>query len=355
MQSKRINHHMISLARESRGLSQSDLAKRLNVTQGKISKIESGLLNPTDEMISELRNILSYPESFFYQSQNIYSLGMSFYRKHKTLTKSIQVYTNANINIERIQIQKLLNSVQLSNKIEHIEIDKSKNMGPEKIARLVRKLWNVKRGPIENLTKLLEEAGIIVVFTDLGTSKFSGVSVLSENGTYIIFVNSNMPSDRIRFTLAHELGHIIMHRQSQSESMEPEADLFASEFLMPSEDISHQLYKLSLEKLANLKVYWKVSMQAILKRAEQLGKITERYARYLWMQMGKYGYRTNEPSQFNIPIEKPTLLAEIIQVHLTELGFSMKDLSEFLCCIYEEFKNKYYPEVQNPKLKLVKA
>lgn len=343
---------MISLARESRGLSQSDLAKTLNVTQGKISKMESGLLNPTEEMLNGLAKILNYKQSFFYQPENVYSLGMSFYRKHKTLNKTVQVYVNANLNIYRIHIQKFLNAIELQNKVQHLDIDKHKN--PTIIARTLRKLWNVKRGPIENLTKLLEDIGIIIVFSHLGTPKFSGVSVLSENGTYIIFVNSNMPSDRIRFTLAHELGHIVMHRHSQSEFMEEEADLFASEFLMPEEDIAHQLYKLTLEKLANLKAYWKVSMQAILKRAQQLEKITERYARYLWMQMGKFGYRTNEPAQFNIPYEKPTLLSEIIQVHLRDLGYSLEDLSDHLNCVYDEFIEKYFPDTINKNLKLIK-
>ena len=149
-----------------------------------------------------------------------------------------------------------------------------------------------------------------------------------------------MPGDRMRFTLAHELAHIVMHKLL-TENMENEADRFASEFLMPSEDIRHQLNYLTLDKLAQLKLYWKVSMAALLMKAKTLKTISERQYSYLWMLMGKNGYRLNEPVQFSIPQEKPSLLSEMITTHLQELEFSERELAKILMLHESEFRTIY--------------
>src|SRR2546421_1977476 len=97
--------------------------------------------------------------------------------------------------------------------------------------------------------------------------------------------------DRLRYTLAHELGHLIMHHDSTDADAERQADIFAAEFLMPSRDVRPYLYNLTVEKLANLKTYWKVSMSALIKRASDLDAITSRHARTLWMKMAQAGYK----------------------------------------------------------------
>ncbi|HAG99910.1 MAG TPA: hypothetical protein DCL75_13910 [Ktedonobacter sp.] len=109
------------------------------------------------------------------------------------------------------------------------------------------------------------------------------------------------------FTLAHEIGHIVMH-QIPTENMEEEADRFAAEFLMPSRDISPDLDSITFTNLARLKSYWKVSMAALIVRANDMGKITQRQYRTLFEQMNKNGYRMNEP--IPIPVEEPALLKE---------------------------------------------
>ncbi|MFX5225882.1 ImmA/IrrE family metallo-endopeptidase, partial [Acinetobacter baumannii] len=99
----------------------------------------------------------------------------------------------------------------------------------------------------------------------------SGVTIKVPGLNPCIFIDKNMPSDRQRFTLAHELGHAIMHKLP-SENMEDEANRFASALLMPSKDIRPYLTgKITLEKLATLKLVWKVSMNALLKTAEREG------------------------------------------------------------------------------------
>lgn len=190
------------------------------------------------------------------------------------------------------------------------------------------------------MTELLESAGIVVIPCDFGTRMFSGIGSWTGDGVYLIFINSKMPGDRMRFTLAHEAGHIIMHPLT-SETMEEEANAFASEFLMPAETIRPQLGRLTLDKLAQLKLYWKTSMSSILLRAKTLGAVTERQSEYLWTQMGKLGYRLNEPNEYNIAQENPALLKEIIMTHLQELGFGIDELAVLLKIHESELRSIY--------------
>jgi Zn-dependent peptidase ImmA (M78 family) len=150
-----------------------------------------------------------------------------------------------------------------------------------------------------------------------------------------------MPGDRQRFTVAHELGHIIMHSLSEfpNEESEKQADEFASELLMPRLDIAGNFNKLSLERLMDLKKYWKVSMQALIYRAKSLNRISAYKAQILWKQISMYGYKKNEP--IKIEKETPRIFAELVDSHKQELGYSENELSSLLNLKADEFRNKY--------------
>jgi Zn-dependent peptidase ImmA (M78 family) len=95
----------------------------------------------------------------------------------------------------------------------------------------------------------------------------------------------------MRFTLAHELGHLVMHR-FPTENMETEANEFASTLLMPSADMRSAFLgrRVTLELLAALKPEWKVAMQALLMRATSLKCVSPNQARYLWQQISARGF-----------------------------------------------------------------
>jgi len=356
---KRINPNMIILARESRGFSQSDLANKLEVHQGTLSRIENG--EPvTNDLLDGLVEALKYPKEFFFENADMYPPGINYYRKHKTIPKKELDRIAAQIDVQRIHIQKLLRSGDIYGDND-AEVDEYES--PEEAALKIREYWRIPNGPIENLTSHIEGAGILIVPRDFGTYKYSAVTKYTEKLQYIIFINSNMPSDRYRFTLAHELGHIILHRISTPEA-EKEADAFASALLMPEKDIKRYLYNLSLDKLSSLKAYWKVSMGSLIERANQLGTITERQRRYLWTQMAKNGYKRREPPRLDFPIEKPSLLYDLIKLHADKLDYSETELCRLLCLMSDEFKELYSHENltnnkvklrdEKPKLKIVK-
>ena len=333
---------MLILARESRGHTQSELAEIAGVPQSRISKLEDGLIPaPPEDIMAKIAVSLNRPMHFFYQRGGRAACA-SFYRKKSSLPKRVLNTIDARMNIQRLHIEKLVKAVEFENKqIPHLDPDEIEG-GPSQIAKQVRSFWGLPRGPVKDVIKIVEDLGCIVVFFNFETRKIDGLSVFTNDGTPVIFVNRDIPMDRMRFTIMHEVGHIIMHRVP-TPNMEPEAHEFAAEFLMPASDITSTLYPLNIAQLARLKLYWKVAMAALLKRAETLGAISERYSRFLWMQMGKYGYRSMEPHGENLPKEQPSLLKEIIQTHLTDLEYSVGDLAFSLALNEEEFQQIYLP------------
>ena len=156
----------------------------------------------------------------------------------------------------------------------------------------------------------------------------------------------------MRLTLAHELGHAVMHCKLPNPEMEAQAYQFAAEFLMPEKYIRQELNNINIEKLATLKPYWKVSMSALLMRAGGLGTITPRTKRYLWAQMSKAGFRTREP--IDIAFEEPALLNEIIDVHLKKLGYGLNEISKLINLNPDDVQNFYniLPTNEEVKAKL---
>jgi len=335
---REVNPEMLSIARESRGLSQSDLAHKVGISQGILSKIENGSKSVSEDLLKRLVTALEYPEKFFFQLGRRYP-GISYHRKRKTIAQKIVNNVDANVNILRMHFDEFLKNVEIfDNNVPFFRQDEE-DMTPSDIAQAVRHKWMLPRGPIDNLTRVIEEAGCIILHCDFGTRMIDGLSICMPKSPPMMFISKNIPGDRLRFTIAHELGHIVMHEYPTSR-MEEEANEFASEFLMPAQDIIHELSPLSLDRLAILKRRWKVSMQSLLMRASTLRKITDRSKQYLWMQLGQAGYRTHEPVE--IELEQPTLYREIIDLHLEELGYTIGELSDVININRDEFERIYF-------------
>lgn len=348
-----VHSEMLTLARESRGLSQSQLALAVDISQGNISRYESGMLNVSDEHLEKIADVLDYPKTFFFRHEKRYSFGSSctYHRKRQSLPAIEQRTLLAKLNVLRMRLSWLLASVDIEseNKFQHFDIDEFKG-DVERIAQLMRNAWKLPPGPIQNLVQAIEDSGGIVVRYPFGTNKLDAISQWIVGTPPIFLINADSPGDRIRFTLAHEIGHVVMHNVP-TENMEGEADRFAAEFLMPARDISVDLNSVSLPSLARLKPYWKQSMAALIKRAFDLGKITKRQYRSLFEQMSRLGYRLGEP--IPIPLEMPTMFSDIINVHIKELGYSQLDLSRLLEVSEEEFKAEYWPKASRPRLESI--
>lgn len=347
---KVLNPHMITLGREARGLTQAELAEACDISQGLMSRIESGLVAFPRDRLPVLARALGYRREFFFEDVRLGALGSTClqFRKRQTLPVRKLREIVARVNIRRIQIEKLLQTVEIRDvKFAQLPIDEYGP--PEKIAQLVRSSWGLPMGPIQNLIQTIESAGGVVVKSDFGTEQFDAVSQWFPGMPPVFFVNAGMPVDRMRFTLAHEIGHVIMHAVASNEG-EQEANHFAAEFLMPEQEIRADLDPVTLPHLAELKLYWRVAMQALLYRARDLDVITPGRYRAMMMLFGSLGYRRHEPVA--LEHEEPVLLAEIIDFHKREHGFTDEDLARFMLAPLEDVVGEILPRT-GPQLKII--
>lgn len=332
---------MLILARESRALTQTKLAGEIFMSQAEISKFENGLRIPTTEQARRLASGLHYPLEFFFLSESVRSFGSGcvYHRKRQSTAELKLRELLALINVRRIQIAQLLHAVnpKAPYRFDNMDIDEYQG-DAGKIAQALRSIWQLPPGPVQSVIQVIENAGGIIMKCDFGTDKVDALSQWLPGMPPVFMVNQRIPTDRLRWTLTHEIGHIVMHR-FPTDRMEKEADEFAAEFLLPAKQVKAQLHDVSLPKLANLKPHWRVSMNALLRRASDLGTITPRTKQYLWMQMGMRGFRTHEPVE--IPPEEPSLLRELLDFHQESLGHEPLELAKIMCVIPSEFFSEY--------------
>jgi Zn-dependent peptidase ImmA (M78 family)/transcriptional regulator with XRE-family HTH domain len=340
------------VARALRQVSQSELAAKLKISQAKLSKIEAGIVQPTDQLLTSLSDELKVKRRFFLQSDLRRINPVSLHRKRQKLTVGDWESINARAEVYRIAISQMLQAVELTVTSTTPQIDPDEFDGRvEDVAASVRQCWTISRGPVSDVVKACEDAGIIVVNFDFGTELIDAFCQHATEGLPpLIFINSRMRQiDRIRFSLSHELGHLVMHR-IPNNVMEEQANQFAAAFLMPDKDIRHSFKQMSLDKLMSLKLYWKVSMQALVRRARDLGEITDRAFKYYMVEMSKRGWSSQEPISLDRDSERPSSLRQLYLAHINDLQYSTDDMCELFGLHFEEVAQMFPQE--RPRLRL---
>jgi Zn-dependent peptidase ImmA (M78 family)/transcriptional regulator with XRE-family HTH domain len=340
------NPEMIALARLSRGRGQKEVANSIGVSAGLMSKVENGILPATEPLLLQLAAELHYPMSFFYRPERV--LGSDsiclHHRKRKSMPSKLLDAIEAEMFAAQLQIKRLLADLEIDAPNTFVTLDLDEfNGDPIAVAQEVRRLWRLPRGPIPNLIRVIEAARGIVIFRDFGTSKLDGMSCWPRSGQPLFYLNATMPTDRLRLTLAHELGHLIMHATPPVGDPEIEANAFASEFLAPAAEIGPQLRDLRFAQLPGLKEHWRISMQAIIMAAKSAQAIPDNRVRSLFVQLSQHGYRTTEPFELS-PEEPSTIVRDAIEVHRVEHEYSVDQLAQLADLLTDEFAQKYLPE-----------
>jgi Zn-dependent peptidase ImmA (M78 family)/transcriptional regulator with XRE-family HTH domain len=329
------NNRLLLLARQFRQASQADVAKEAGLNQGHYSRIENGLTadQPSPENVERIASVLGFPVEFFYQDDGLAGLPLSvhaFNRKNASVSEKSIKQIHAELNIRLMHLRRYLYAIDLAPDLPRPFIDVDEGGGPREIARTMRRAWSVVDGPIPNLTDLCERAGIVVVWCDFD-APVDGVTMSVRDLPSCIFLNSRAPADRMRFSLAHELGHVIMHRVP-TDDMEDEANAFAAELLVPEKAFRRSLIgqKITLEWLARQKAYWRVSMAFLVFQAGVSNLITRHQSEYLWMKFSALGWKTSEPEETSFPAERPTVFPGIVRFHAENLNYGVDELRNLL-------------------------
>ncbi|MCA8940866.1 MAG: ImmA/IrrE family metallo-endopeptidase, partial [Planctomycetes bacterium] len=178
-----------------------------------------------------------------------------------------------------------------------------------------------------------------------------GVTMRARDLPPCVFLNRNVPSDRMRASLAHELGHIIMHRVP-NEDMEDEANAFASEFMVPEKTYRRQFIGrvgISLEWLALQKRYWRMSMAFLLYQASATDSITRHQATYAWKKISYMGWKIREPQETDFPYEEPTVFPALLKIHSDTLGYDIETIGQLLSSSTSDLQRMYRPHLGRGK------
>jgi len=340
---RQINTAMIVLAREARQLNQHELAGRINMSPTNLSKIERGDVGISDELLDAIASCTGYPRHFFQQPGTIVPEHLCYRRRqHVPQRQMMPIIARANI---------IRQHVQLLSRTLHIETPQIPSLPlvpgvtPADLAAELRTLWKVEPGPIGHLSRLLERQGIALMPLDFGSARVDSRSLLTDDGYPLICYNSQLPGDQLRFTLAFELGQLVMHTGTPvglERDIVDEANAFAAAFLMPGEDIRPDLEKnITIALLGELKKKWKVPMISLLYRADELGLLTANQKRYLMQQFNRLQIRRREPIELDIEAEQPRLLKHWISTYRSKTALGILEISALLCLHVDEFMELY--------------
>lgn len=341
----KLNPEVLIVARETRGLTQKQVAAYAKVNQGSISKAERGLLELSSDAMHRIAELLEYPLELFFEPGRIREVGSAclYHRKRKTLPVKVRSRTDSRMFIRNVNVVKLLDGLEFDQQRHFLTLDPDEYGGDaSEVARELRGAWKLPDGPIPNLVRLIESAGGIVLLEDFGHHKLFGMSCWTVRGHPLFFLNSTISTADLRWTLAHELGHLTMHGILPEGDVEEQADAFAGELLAPARLFRPDARHLTFDRLFQLKAYWGLSLKGVIKRARVVGAISEAQAIRLYKQHSARGYNSREPDP--LPPERPSLIDAAIKVHLEEHGYTLDELAFSTRLSTKEFRREFLNE-----------
>lgn len=311
----------LRIARIFSELTLQDLAETIgDVSKQYLQQLEKGVKTPSDDMISALSDALYVEEDFFYEaSSSFIAEDQCHFRK----LASTPAFVKEQARIYGGLLDKFIRFVETEIELPAVNFKKVYNISQDSIEHIAedcRELWGLgKNTPIKNMTTVLERAGAIV-------SYFKGVSdkvdAFSFEMTRPIIIRNDAKDSggRLRFDLAHECGHIVMHEGIETGDAETEAQAnqFASSFLLPKEAFFNEFSFLSSPRiqwglLVERKKRWKVSLAAIFRRAHDLGIINSIQYRNANIALRRNGWAKTEIGDEFIEMESPVLIKKSLK------------------------------------------
>ena len=302
------------------GMTQRELASALGdagfkITAAAISKYEKEKSSPSARfLLSACRALNVAPSYLSHQPQR--EVKWTAFRRQSQFGKKMQDRVKAyaaDIAELQIELHTLLyprSSSALPDPVRVSTIEEA-----ERLANRLRSQWEVGNRPLDNLVQIAEDRGLIVIAWDDDSDKFDGLSGWC--GAHpVIVINENRSTDRLRFSLAHEIGHLVMDASDVGGNEEALAHRFAAALLVPPEQAYHELGRkrnaLDWEELKLLKRKYGMSMSAWIRRARDLEIISERTYKDMNIALSSRGWRKKEPADY-VGDEEPLQLEQMVQ------------------------------------------
>jgi len=273
----------VTFARELRGFTQKELAGKIHKTPSAVSQIESGKMRPDRATLAELAFALQVPVSFFKARkwrESFIRLDVCHFRSRVKASQRLRLQA-VRLGDLILGISDRLESIGVVFPVEDISAIESSvgcNDDIEDVVSQLRKQWGLGLGPIPNFTSLLESKGIFVLPIAQEHKDLDAFSVWKSGRPIIFFSNNNKTAAHARFNLGHELGHLILHdgQDTGGRATEKQADYFGGAFLLPRESFAKECpHRWDFDKFFKLSLRWRVSIQALVVRAFQIGNLSK--------------------------------------------------------------------------------
>jgi len=342
----------IRQARLAAGISLDDTVLKLKkagftISKPALSHYENGKRTPNAEVLQKLGKVFSVPSSWFMGAANDFSITWFSYRAQSTLgvrrRNEIEAYAS-HLAEKQTHVYSLFPQVSRSNFPDRKKVTSIDEA--DSVAADIREKWALGTDALESVTQTLETHGAMVLhYNAMQTAKFDGVSAMVNNTWPLLLINSKVSPDRLRFDLAHELGHVLMDTRDMGDPKAEEfaANRFASSFLMPPPVLKFELGKkranISLSELLLLKEKYGISAAALLYAANVHGIITKDRYTILQKQISARGWRKEEPAVFS-GNEQPFKLRQLVLRALAEELLSVKDA----CILFPNFAGEIQRE-----------
>jgi len=330
-------------ARIMKGYSLQDLADKLEneVSKQALNKYEQGLMKPDTELLLLICNALDVRPDYF-DRETVVKLENIEFRKLKKLSskESARIKESAIDILDRyFELEDILGiDERFSNPIADIEIKAYDDV--ERAVKKIREKWKLGEDPLQNVIELLEDNNIKVIEIESGP-EFVGLSSWEGIKNPVVVVNSTLVLDRKRFTVLHELGHILLNVAHLAEKeREHFCHFFAGAMLIPKASLLKELgesrSRISLQELVYLKKQFGASIQAIVIRAKNLGIISESYYKSFMTFFSMKGFKKKEPGEYT-GYEKSNRFKQLLHRAISEEIISLskaasldnKKLSDF--------------------------
>lgn len=372
----------ITEAREACALSMGDLAEKIGVTRQSVSKYERGIMSPSFDVLQSISFLLNFPVDFFYKKEIDTGIEASplFFRSRSNISKKVKTACKHQVKWvceTKTQLERFVEFVDQSSLAIDEDHEVLQDSDIEEMALSIRHEWEIGDAPIGDLIGVLENQGIIVAqFSGNEFCSFNGIDAYSSwygGVPYIIYNSMQKSAVRTRFSILHELGHLIMHSSISEEDAvrkevvdfaDMQADRFAAAFLLPATSFPKDVRGTSLAYLEMVKKKWGAAMSTIIRRCETLGLLTDSQIGYLKRQMTTNRYWHKEPLDDVLQIEPPEMLRDavyllidnnIITRHdfLDLCALPPKDL-QYICSLPDDFFDNCLRK-QKPILRIVEG
>jgi Zn-dependent peptidase ImmA (M78 family)/transcriptional regulator with XRE-family HTH domain len=336
----------LEMARSIRQMTAVELAVAANISAPWISQIENVKKTPGTDLIRELARVLNFPIEFFYRPVKSQPPSDAFhFRATSKLAKKDEA-TARSLSTLAIELSEWIDATYHlpAPAVPELQdlIGSDDEVAPEQAAEALRGAWGLGVAPVKNLLQLLESKGA-KVYSAGGPLQAIDAFSFRHGATPVVFLNVHKSAERLRFDLAHELGHLVMHGGSlhveSGKEKEQAANDFASSFLMPRSDVIGAIHgnNLMLEDVLMLKRRWRVSAMALNLRAHRLGVISDWTYSTLAKQLSMAGFRRGEPGS-DLRAESSSLLTQVMS-DMRSRGQGFSELARILDVRAQDVQN----------------